>query len=195
MLPATDFLDLIQRARSGNETAWAELVRRFEPFIQRVVRIRMRQHGEFDRVRHDVGSSDVCQSVFSSLFRGLKENRYRLEEPGDLEKLLRVMIRYHVATKARRSWVKLRELFGDFEHAEWPDSAPRPDQQVADSDLVESIQEQFSEEELELVTMWLDELSWAAIGEKLGCTADAARVRLSRAVARVREEFRARDHV
>ena len=41
MPPPTDFLDLIRRARSGDEAASAELVRHFEPFIQRVVRIRM----------------------------------------------------------------------------------------------------------------------------------------------------------
>ena len=43
-----DVLDLIPRAREGEEAACTQLVRRIEPFIQRVVRIRMRQHGEFD---------------------------------------------------------------------------------------------------------------------------------------------------
>ena len=67
-------------------------------------------------------------------------------------------------------------------------SGPRPDQEVADQDLIEAIQEQFSEEELELLTLWLDETPWTAIGQKLGCSGDAARVRLNRAVARVRDE-------
>ncbi len=85
----------------------------------------MRQRGDYDRLRHDVGSSDVCQSVFRSLFRGLRENRYQLDQPQDLEKLLQVMIRFNVATKARRSHVRLRELSDDFEQAGWSDAGPR----------------------------------------------------------------------
>jgi RNA polymerase sigma factor (sigma-70 family) len=189
MSAVTDFPELVRRARSGEEAASTELVRRFEPFLQRVVRIRMRRRGDFDRLRHDVGSSDVRQSVFRSLFRGLKEHRYQLDQPGDLERLLQVMIRFNVATRARRSSVRLRELIDDFEQQGWLDSTPGPDQKVADQDLIEAIQEHFSEEELEVLTMWLDGTPWADIGQKLGCTADAARVRLSRAVARVREEM------
>jgi hypothetical protein len=74
MTAPIDFLDLIRQARFGDEAASAELVRRFEPFIQRTVRIRMRQRRDYDRLRHDVGSSDVCQSVFRSLFRALRAN-------------------------------------------------------------------------------------------------------------------------
>ena len=101
-------------------------MRRFEPFIQRIVRIRMRQRGDFDRLRREVGLSDVCQSVFRSLFRGLSRDRYQLDQPGDLERLLQVMIRFNVATKARRSSVRLRELFDDFEQQGWIDSGGAP---------------------------------------------------------------------
>ena len=136
MAQQIDFLDLIQRARSGDQTAATELVRRFEPFIQRMVRIRMYRRGDRDRLRHDIGSADVCQSVFRSLFRGLRRNRYRLDGPGDLEKILHVMIRYNLATKARRSSVKLRELLGDFEQQGWIDTGPQPDQEVAQQELL-----------------------------------------------------------
>jgi DNA-directed RNA polymerase specialized sigma24 family protein len=189
MPPERDFLDLIERAKSGDPVALTELVQRFEPFIQRIVRIRMRRRGDYDRLRQDVGYSDVCQSVFRSLLRGLRKNRYRLEEPGDLEKILHVMIRYNLATKARRSSVKLRELFDDFEQGGWIDAGPCPDDEVAQQDLIEAIQEQFSEEELGILTQWLDGRSWESIGLKLGTTADATRMRMSRAVRRVQEKM------
>jgi DNA-directed RNA polymerase specialized sigma24 family protein len=194
MQPPIDFLDPIRRIRSGDQAASAELVRRFEPLIQRVVRIRMRQRGDYDRLRHDVGSSDVCQSVFRSLFRGLSENRYQLDQPSDLERLLQVMIRFNVATKARRSGVKLRELCDDFEQQGWIDSSPRPDREVDLQDLIEAIQEQFSGEEIELLTPWLDGESWATVAQKNGTTADAARVRVARAVRRVRDKMSADGH-
>ncbi len=175
MPPPIDFLALIERVRSGDEAASAELVRRFEPFIQRVVRIRMGRRGQRGPLGHDAGSSDVCQSIFRSLFQGLRNNRYRLDQPGDLEKLLQVMIRFNVATKARLAGVKLRELIDDFEQAGWMDSGLRPDQKVAEQDLIEAIQAQFSEEELELLTLWLDDTPWATIGQKLGCSGDGGR--------------------
>lgn len=188
-----DFADLIQRARSGDEVASEELVRGFEPFIQRIVRLRLRRHAKFQPLRHDVGSSDVCQSVFRSLFRGLRENRYELREPRDLERLLQAMIRFNVATKARRSGVTLRKLVDDFEHEGWLDSAPGPEEEVADQDLLEAIQERLTARELELLAMRLDDVSWAEIGRKAGCTAAAARVRLARAVKRVKTVLDAED--
>jgi RNA polymerase sigma factor (sigma-70 family) len=187
MSPNLDFHDVVELARLGDEAASTELVRRFEPFLQRMVRIRMRRRGDFDRLRRDVGSLDVCQSVFRSFFQGLKENRYRLDQPGDLEKLLQGMIRFNLATKARRSSVKLRKVIEDLEQEGLQDRAPGPDEEIADQDLIEAIQRELSEEELAILTLRLDDTAWVVIGQKIGCTPAAARVRLKRALARVRE--------
>ena len=43
MCELMDFNEVVWRASQGDETASAELVREFEPFIQRVARIRMRE--------------------------------------------------------------------------------------------------------------------------------------------------------
>ena len=107
MCELMDFNEVVWRASQGDETASAELVREFEPFIQRVARIRMRKRGDYDRIRREFGASDVCQSVFKSLFRGLKRNSYALAGPDDLKKLLQTMVRFSIATKARRSAVRL----------------------------------------------------------------------------------------
>ena len=175
MPPSVDFLDLIRQARSGDEAASSELVLRFEPFIQRTVRLRMGRPGHRGGFGHEVSSADVCQSVFRSLFRGLRSDRYRLDQPGDLERLLRVMIRFNIASKARRSSVRFRELFDDFEREVRVESGPGPEHQVAEQDLIEAIQDQFTGEELEILTLRLDETPWAAIGTKLGCSGDSAR--------------------
>jgi RNA polymerase sigma factor (sigma-70 family) len=189
----TDLPGLIRRARTGEEMASAELVLRFEPFIQRVVRIRMRQRGDYEVLRRAIGASDVCQSILRSLFQGLRNNRYQLDQPGDLERLLQGMIRFSLATKARKASVKLRELIAEFEQGGWVDSAPRPDEEVADQELIEVIQEQFSEDEREMLTLWLDGAPWAEIGRNIECTPDAARVRLVRAIARVRNTMARED--
>ena len=97
------------------------------------------------------------------------------------------MIRFNIATKARRASVKLRTAVFDFEGQGLADGAPDPSEQFADQDLIRAIEGELSPTEMEIVALWLDGVSWADIGKQLGCTADAARVRLDRAFARVRK--------
>ena len=124
MPPPIDFLDLIRAGpfrRRGRLGGIGPPLRAVHPDESSA--FGWGSAGDYDRLRHDVGSSDVCQSVFRSLFRGLKANRFQLDQQGDLEKLLHVMIRFNVATKARRSAVRLRELIDDFDQAGWIDPA------------------------------------------------------------------------
>jgi RNA polymerase sigma factor (sigma-70 family) len=189
LMAETNFLGLIRFARSGDETAWVELVRRFEPYMQRIVRIRMRQRGDFDRLRLDVGSSDVCQSIFRSLLKGLRKDKYQLNHPDDLKKLLQTLIRFNLATKARRAWVRLRDLLDDEEQDQWIDRGAPPELNVIQQDLIGAIQSQFTEDELEILTLWLDGEPWKRIAEEVGGTLDAVRQRLTRALRRVRESM------
>src|SRR5580692_828450 len=105
-----DFPDLIRLARAGDEDAAARLAHEFEPFIRRFVRFRMRNRSNHDRLRPDFDSADICQSIFKSLFVGLREGRFELSRPEQLAKLLSAMVRFKVATKARRLSVTLREI-------------------------------------------------------------------------------------
>ena len=85
----------------------------------------------------------------------------------------------------------LAALISEIEEQGLSDGRPLPDEQVADQDLIEAIQEEFSEEELQILTLWLDDLKRAQIGERLGENPDAIRFRLKRAFERVRRRFRA----
>ena len=64
MADETPFPDLITRVRGGDSAAAAELVRRYEPAIRRVVRLRLTDQ----RLRRAFDSMDVCQSVLGSFF-------------------------------------------------------------------------------------------------------------------------------
>ncbi len=141
-----EFLDLIRRVRSGDEDAATALVAQFEPFILRVARFRMRHRGDYDRLRYDVGSIDVCQSVFKSLFARLKAGRFDLNQPKDMEKLLVAMIRFKIANKARKLSVVWREIRCDSEPTERVDPRPGPEKSVNDKDLSEIIFKLFSVE-------------------------------------------------
>jgi len=195
MPEADDFHDLIRRTRSGDEDAAAALVAHFEPYILRVVRLRMRQRGDYDRLRHDLGSGDVCQSVFKSFFLRLKHGRFELNQPKDMEKLLNSMIRFKIATHARRHAVTFREILEGELPIDRADPRPDPERIVADQDLSETILKLFSMDELEILNRRLDEQTWTEIAAALGGSAQALRKKLERAFQRVRAEPGLREAV
>jgi DNA-directed RNA polymerase specialized sigma24 family protein len=188
MAESDSFPELIRAVRAGDEDAAARLMREFEPFILRVARFQMRHRRDHDRLRPRVGYSDICQSVFKSLFDGLKKGRFQLEQPEQLEKLLSAMSRLKIATEARKLSVILREVLYVDAPQNRVDPAPGPEKPVEDRDLSEAIIKQFSADELDLLMRRLDDQPWSEIAAALGSQVDAVRKKLARAVARVRND-------
>ena len=181
------FQELIRLTREGDELAAARLARDFEPFIRRFVRFRMRGRSDHNRLRLDVDSADICQSVFKSLFLGLRHGQFQLDQPEQLHKLLAAMVRFKVATKGRRLSVTLREILDLDTPLRKPDPGASPEKQVDDRDLLETILKRFERDELDLLLRRLDDQSWLAIAEAVGGTHEALRKKLSRALERVRD--------
>jgi DNA-directed RNA polymerase specialized sigma24 family protein len=181
------FQELIRLARDGDEAAAARLAKEFEPFILRFVRFRMRGRSDHNRLRPEIDSADICQSVFKSLFVGLRGGRYVLDRPEQLHKLIAAMVRFKVATKARRLSVTLREILDPETPRERPDSGAGPEKPVDDRDLLETIVRQFEGDELDLLVRRLDDQSWPAIAEAVGGSPEALRKKLARALERVRD--------
>jgi DNA-directed RNA polymerase specialized sigma24 family protein len=186
MPPQDQFQDLIVRVRAGDQDAATQLARMFEPFILRVIRFDMRKRGDHGKIRARLGSSDICQSVFKSLFVGLKEGRFELSEPEQLQKLLRIMSRFKIATEGRRLSVILREVMDGGAPPVQADPGPRPEKPIEDQDLVDAVLKHFSEDELDLLQRRLNGESWPAIAAERGVSVDSPRKTLARAIERVR---------
>jgi RNA polymerase sigma-70 factor (ECF subfamily) len=182
-----DFQDLIRLARAGDEDAATRLAHEFEPFIRRFVRFRLRGQAAHDRLRPEMDSADICQSIFKSLFTGLREGRFELNQPEQLAKLLSGMARFKVATKARRLSVTLREILELDAPRNQADGGPSPEKVVDDRDLLETILKRFEGDELDILIRRLDDQPWSAIADAVGGTADGLRKRLARALERVRD--------
>ncbi len=90
---SVDDLDLIRRIQGGDQDAATELVRRCEPFLHRIARVRMRQRGDFESLHRDVSSVDIVQSVFKSFFEKVSQNGFELNDPDHLVRLLTAMTR------------------------------------------------------------------------------------------------------
>jgi DNA-directed RNA polymerase specialized sigma24 family protein len=188
-----DFSELIRLVRVGDEDAAARLANEFEPFIRRFVRFQMRTRSNHERLRPELDSADICQSVFKSLFVGLRAGRFELNRPEQLAKLLSAMARFKVATKARRLSVTLREVLEVDAPRDRADVGPGPEKLVGDRDALETIVKLFEGDELELLVRRLDDQPWSAIAEAVGGSADSLRKKLARALERVREHPELRD--
>ncbi len=181
------FPELIRLARCGDEDAATQLTREFEPFIRRFVRFRMRVRSDHQRLRPELDSADICQSIFKSLFVGLRRGRFELDQPEQLQKLLSAMVRLKVANRARRLSVTLREVLEVDAPSERVDSGSGPEKAVDDKELLDTIVKQFAPDELDLLIRRLDDQPWPAIAEATGGTAEALRKKLARALERVRD--------
>jgi hypothetical protein len=92
------FRDLIRRVRNRDQEAAAELVRRYESAIRRVVRIHLRDA----RMRRVLDSMDICQSVLASFFVRTALGQYEVDSPEHLLGLLTSITRNKLANQAKR---------------------------------------------------------------------------------------------
>jgi RNA polymerase sigma-70 factor (ECF subfamily) len=185
MSEPTDFTDFIRRIRAGDQEAAAEMVRRYEPLIRRVVRLKL----EDRRLGRLFDSMDICQSVLGSFFVRVAAGQYDLDRPDQLLKLLVTMAWNKLAGTARRRHRQRRDQRritqgGPERLMQLADPTPEPDEQVAGRELLRLFQQTLSEEERQLVDLRSEGLAWADIAARLGGTPQARRMQLARAVER-----------
>jgi RNA polymerase sigma-70 factor (ECF subfamily) len=184
------FGDFVRRIRAGDDQAAAELVRRYEPFIRRAVRLRL----EDRRLARLFDSMDICQSVLASFFVRTAAGQYDLERPEQLIQLLVSMARHKLASAARREHRQCRDrrrATADAAAAlgEVAASDPSPSQQVAGRDLLEQVRQRLRPDERALADLRAQGLAWAEIAGRLGGTAHARLMQHRRALQRVTREL------
>ena len=95
-----EFAEAIRRIRRGDQQAAAELVRKYEPFIRREVRL----HLEDKNLRQVFDSMDVAQSVLASFFIRTATGEYDLDRPEQLVGLLARMTRNKLSSAVRKQY-------------------------------------------------------------------------------------------
>ncbi|MHC5539816.1 RNA polymerase sigma factor, partial [Singulisphaera rosea] len=100
------FQDLIGRVRAGEDTAAAELVRRFEPMVRRAARVRLAD----PRLGRVLDSMDICQSVMASFFVRAAMGQYELDTPDQLMRLLATMAKNKLANQANGQRAARRDV-------------------------------------------------------------------------------------
>jgi hypothetical protein len=98
----TEFRELLNRLRAGDEDAASELIERFGDCVRREIRFRLRD----SRLFRVVGESDLFQSAVSRFLWGLKLGQFDLDKPEELIGLLRTIAERRVCA-ATRFWLEL----------------------------------------------------------------------------------------
>ncbi len=189
----TPFQALILRVRARDEEAAAELMRRYERVIRRVVRIHLRD----SRLRRILDSMDICQSVLASFFVRTALGEYELETPEQLLNLLTSITRNKLTNQANRLLAQRRDLrreasLGE-QHDRVADRASDPSQQLSAKEILEQIQARLDDEERYLAQQRSLGRAWKDLAEELGGTDVALRKKLTRALNRVMKELGVED--
>lgn len=186
---APSFQDFVARLRQGDREAAAELVRRYEPLVRREVRARLRSPSlvrMFD-------SLDISQSVFGSFFVRTALGEYDLAEPGNLVRLLTVMAQNKMASAARRHHRQRRDgrrtLGEPVDLDELPGPTLPPSELASQRDLLARLRDSLDADERELADCRRAGMAWEEIARRMGGTAQARRMQLSRAIDRVTRQF------
>jgi RNA polymerase sigma factor (sigma-70 family) len=194
MSSADAFLDLLCRARAGDQQAADELFRRYEPALRRFIRTQMWHR----HLRRTLDSIDVCQSVFAGFFHGLRLGQYDLKSPEDLCKLLMVMARNKVISQMRRAHVTRQQERqspdggGDAAGPLVSPEAP-PGWQTEARDLLEAVRRRLTDEERWLAEQYALGRPWAEIAAERQASPEALRKKHERALRRVARELGLQD--
>lgn len=185
----TEFAELLEQARTGDEAALARLVERYEPKVRVVARVLLGP-----ALRPYLDSTDVVQSVHRSLLVGLRGGKFDIAGPSGLVALAVAMLRRKVARQWRRLQKQQRLSLGDtpddapadpFDAR--PGPAPDPAGEAAFHDAAGKLYEQLTEPEQQMLELRLQGFTTDEIAERLGLHPVALRVRFSRLRKRLEE--------
>jgi RNA polymerase sigma-70 factor (ECF subfamily) len=181
MAAEASFQDLIRRVRAGDPDAAAEVVRRYEPEVRRVIRLQLLD----GRLRRVFDSSDVCQSVLANFFVRVAGGQFELEHPGQLVRLLVTMAQNKLVDYARKPWFRAAAANdpGPLETVEGREE--RPSEVVARRELLEEARRRLTDEERALVDRRASGRGWAEIAAECHDSPEALRKKLARAIDRV----------
>lgn len=194
MAEETEFAALIQRVRSGDAEAATELVRRYEPEVRRLVRVRLTS----PRLGRVIDTADICQSVLANFFVRVTAGQFELENPEQLLKLLVTMARNKLLDHLRKQRADRRDdrrlqASSPAALATLPDGGASPSELVARQDVLEQVRQRLSDEERALMESRMQGRDWAAIAVEQRGSAEALRKKLTRALDRLAGELGLRE--
>jgi RNA polymerase sigma-70 factor (ECF subfamily) len=173
------FHELLQRVRSGDESAAEQLVQQYEPMVRFEARLRLTD----PRLRRQYDSLDICQSVLASFFVRAAAGQHDLERPEQLIGLLATMVRNKVASKVRRQQRRADDHQRDkTANVETLGASFDPSRRLEGNELLQEVQQLLTAEERRLVALRGQGQTWMEVAATMGGTAEGRRKQLARAL-------------
>lgn len=183
------FAQLVARVRGGDDRAAEELIRRYEPDLRVIARVRLTDPA----LRRVIDSMDICQSIFANFFVRAAAGQFELDTPEQLLKLLSAMVRNKVNDHARYAHRQRRDARQVVAIAadELPlaDAGATPSKIVANQELLKELHKRLTEDERLIVEQRATGREWTEIADRIGGTPEAVRKRYSRALDRAAEDL------
>jgi RNA polymerase sigma-70 factor (ECF subfamily) len=179
---ASEFADLLARARAGDTTAVDRLARLYEPEVRIYARVHLGP-----ALRPYLDSMDLVQSVHRSLLLGLRLQKISLTGPEHLVALALTMVRRKIARKWRRLRRQERPPASPLPQLLSSLSGAEPARVAQLHDTLDKLCGQLTEKEQQIIGLRLQGLTTAESARELGMNADVLRVTLSRLRRRLRD--------
>jgi RNA polymerase sigma factor (sigma-70 family) len=179
VLKLADFLAVL---RGSDPQLIDDLMRRIDPFLRRVIRLRLLD----GRVRHAVDTTDILQSLLKDFLRRKGVEASSTSEPFALEAWLAAGVRNKVVSRLRKERRHAGNLLADLDLAS---CARSPEQQAEDREFIQALRGRLSAAEDRLFDLRSQGLAWGEIAAATGNTSDGVRMRLRRAITRVLGEL------
>jgi RNA polymerase sigma-70 factor (ECF subfamily) len=180
-----NLVTLFSRVRAGDQQATTEFVRRYEPSLRRMVRLKLRDR----KLRRLFDSADVGQAVLVRFLVRVTDGAYDCNTPEQILQLLGVMARRQLVNLALREQALKRDCR---RRAEVPaDECPvaargsSPSQRAAARELMDRAHQLLTPDEQRLLELRQQGHPWDVIAQLVPGTPEALRKQLARAVERV----------
>jgi DNA-directed RNA polymerase specialized sigma24 family protein len=168
-----EFLHILQ---SGDQQAIAALLRELDPFLRKIIRLRLVD----GRLRRVVDTTDIFDSLLKDFLARKTVGQAPAETAAGLRAYLAAAVHHKIQTRARKE----RRHAGRLPHNwEVPDPETTPSVRVEAEDFHEAVRERLSAQTQRLFDLKTRGLSWNEIAAQVGGSPDALRMRLTRAVA------------
>jgi RNA polymerase sigma factor (sigma-70 family) len=175
-MASPELQEFFQVLQSGDQPAVEELLRQFDPFLRRVIRLRLID----GRLRRAVDTTDIFHSLLKDFLRPKKSSAPLAKASAELHAYLAAAVRHKIQTKLRKERRNAGSLPGDWEPVS---REPRVGQQLENQEFTEAVRTRLDEQCRRLFDLKTQGFTWAEIAAKVGGKPDALRMRLNRAVA------------
>lgn len=171
------------RLNSGKESAAEQVDRLFRERLCSLVEREMDK-----RFAARESPEDAVQSALRSFYRGIDEQRFRIDSTGAMWRLLEQITRHKVLKHAEyhNAGKRSPQTEGRGEEASFPAREPAPEEAAAVADLIESVLLGLDDESTEVFRLRFQGCTRAEIAKRMQCTETAVRVKLERVRARLR---------